>query len=66
MSYKIHAMAQVVSHWPLTAEARVHAWFSPCGIYGGQSGTVTGFSASSSLFPSISFHCGSVYMSSGG
>jgi hypothetical protein len=25
-------MAQEVSPWPLTAEARVHAWLSPCGI----------------------------------
>jgi hypothetical protein len=51
------AMAQVVSRRPLTAEARVHARVNPCGIYGGQSGTGTGFSQSSSFFPqSISFH----------
>jgi hypothetical protein len=42
------AMAQVVSHWPLIAEARVRARVSPSGICGGQG---TGFSASSSLFP---------------
>jgi hypothetical protein len=40
-------MAQVVSRRPLTAEARVN----PCRICGGQSGTVTGFSLSSSVFP---------------
>jgi hypothetical protein len=45
------AMAQVVSCWPLTAEARVHARVNPCGICGGQSGTGTGFSLSSSVFP---------------
>jgi hypothetical protein len=42
------AMAQVVSRRPLTTEARVN----PCGIYGRQSGTGTGFSPSSSVF-----HC---------
>jgi hypothetical protein len=35
----------------LTAEARVRSRFSPCVIYGGQSGTGTGFSLSSSVFP---------------
>jgi hypothetical protein len=40
-------MAQVVSRRPLTAEARVNQ----CGIYGGQNGTGTGFSTSSSVFP---------------
>jgi hypothetical protein len=33
------AMAQAVSRWPLTAEARVRARVNPCGICGGQSGT---------------------------
>jgi hypothetical protein len=36
------AMAQAVSRRPLTTEAR------PCGICGGQSGTGTGFSPSTS------------------
>jgi hypothetical protein len=43
-------MAQAVNHWPLTVEAWVHARVSPCGIFGGQSGTETGFSPSSSGF----------------
>jgi hypothetical protein len=45
-----HAMAQVVSRRPLTEEAQVHARVNPCGICGGQSGTGTGFSPSSSVF----------------
>jgi hypothetical protein len=44
-------MSQAVSRRPLTAEARVRAWFNPCWICGGQSGTGTGFSPSSSVFP---------------
>jgi hypothetical protein len=48
-------MAQAVSHWPLTAEARVQSRVSPCGICGVQSGTGTGFSLSTSVFPS-QFH----------
>jgi hypothetical protein len=44
-------MAQVVGRRPLTAEARVRARVNPCGIRGGQSGTGTGFSPSSSALP---------------
>jgi hypothetical protein len=46
------AMAQDVSRRPLTAEARVRARINPCGICGGQNGTGTGFSQSSSVLPS--------------
>jgi hypothetical protein len=49
--YSGRAMAQAVSRRPPTAEARV----SPCGICGGQSGTGTGFSPSTSVFP-CQFH----------
>jgi hypothetical protein len=45
------AMTQVVSRRPLTAEARVRARVNPRGICGGQIGTGTGFSPSSSVFP---------------
>jgi hypothetical protein len=37
-------MAQAVSRWPLTAEARVRARVNPCRICGGQSGTGQVFS----------------------
>jgi hypothetical protein len=41
----LHAMAQAVSCRPLTVEAQV----SQCGTCGGQSGTGTGLSPSSSV-----------------
>jgi hypothetical protein len=37
------AMAQVVSHRPLTMDARVHVQVSPCGFCGEHSGTGTDF-----------------------
>jgi hypothetical protein len=43
-------MAQAISRRPLTAEARFRSRVSPCGICGGQSGTETGFSPSTSVF----------------
>jgi hypothetical protein len=45
-------MALAVSRRPLNAEARVRSRVSPCGICGGQSGTGTGFSPNTSVFPS--------------
>jgi hypothetical protein len=48
-------MVQPVSRRPLTAEAQVRSRVSPYGICGGQSGTGTGFSQSTSLFP-CQFH----------
>jgi hypothetical protein len=46
------AMTQAIIHRPLTAEARVRARASPRGICGGQNGTGTGLSPSSSVLPS--------------
>jgi hypothetical protein len=45
------AMAQVVSHWPLTMDAQVRNQVSPCGICRELSGTGAGFCPSSSVFP---------------
>ena len=44
-------MDHAVSRRPPTAEARARSWVSPCGICGGQSGTGTGFSPSTLVFP---------------
>jgi hypothetical protein len=56
-----HAMVQAVSCYALVAEAQVCTQVSLCGIYGGQSGTGTGFSLSSLVFPSLLFHHSSPY-----
>jgi hypothetical protein len=48
-------MAQAVSRRRLTAEAWVRSRVDSCGICGGQSGTGTGFSPSTSVFP-CQFH----------
>ena len=45
-------MTQAVSRQPITAEAQVRSRVRPCGICGGQSGTATYFSPSTSVFPS--------------
>jgi hypothetical protein len=52
------AMAQAVSRWLLTTEFRVRARVNRCGICGGQFGTGTRFSPSSSVLPSqYHFNC---------
>jgi hypothetical protein len=48
-------MAQAVSRRSLAAEVRVRSRVGPCGISDGQSGTGTGFSPSTSVFP-CQFH----------
>jgi hypothetical protein len=49
------AIAQPVSRRLPTSEARFRSWVSSCGICGGQRGTGTGFSTSTSVFP-CQFH----------
>jgi hypothetical protein len=36
-------MAKAVNYWPVIAEVGVRSRASPCGTYGGHSGTGTGF-----------------------
>jgi hypothetical protein len=48
---KGRAMSLAVSRRPLTADARVRCRVDPCGICGGQSGTGTGLSPSTSVVP---------------
>jgi hypothetical protein len=55
-------MAQAVSRWPLTAEARVRARVDPCGICGGQSGTGQVFSKYFGFPCKISFHHCSIFI----
>jgi hypothetical protein len=44
-------MAEAVSRRPLIAETRVRSRFSPCEVFGGKTGTDTGFAPSASVFP---------------
>jgi hypothetical protein len=57
------AVAHEISRLPLAVEARVRSQFSSCEICGGQSGTETGFSPSTSIFP-CQYHSKSVPYSS--
>jgi hypothetical protein len=43
-------MVQAFNGWAFTVEAQVNTQVTPYGICGGQSGTGTGFSLSSSVF----------------
>jgi len=49
------AMGRAVSHRPLALEARVPSQGSSCEMYHTQTGIWTGFSPSTSIFPSVSF-----------
>ena len=52
LTFKGRAMARAVSRGSLAAKARVQSRSSLCQIYGGHSGTGTGFSPSTSVLPS--------------
>jgi len=43
-------MLQAIRRWRFTAEERFRSQASPCGIYGGQSDTVSGYSPRTSVF----------------
>ena len=43
-------MVQAVSRWPVTAEVRVRSQANSCKVYGGPSGTGTGFTPSTSFY----------------
>ena len=58
---KVHAMAQAVSRRLITAESRVQFQARPCEICGGKSGTGTGFSPNTSVFPCQSHSTGATY-----
>jgi hypothetical protein len=51
----VHALIQVVSHWPLTTEVQVQSQASQCGSGGVKSGTGTYFFDSVSIIPPV-FH----------
>jgi hypothetical protein len=55
------AMAQAVSLQTFTAETRVRTRVNPCGIFGGKSGTGSGFPPSCQYY-SVSYHRGSTVM----
>lgn len=44
-------MAEEIGRWFLTMESRVMFWDRPCEIYGGQTGSGTGFALSNLIFP---------------
>jgi hypothetical protein len=48
-STSIISMAQVISHWPLTADTHIWSQARPCGIFGGWSGSGTGFIPSTAV-----------------
>lgn len=45
------SLVHAVSRWFLSLEVGVHPHGTPCGFYGGQIGTGTGFSLNPSIFP---------------